>query len=381
VNSAATPRRSHSVGWLAPMVVAAMLVVLTGCSSGGGMAPGPDGVAVSVATSGAAPRVVDRIRVTVGGAAVAATADPAGLWVALTAPPGGLNASPTAGSLLRVQPAGGMAGRWPIGGAPTALATAAGSVWVADGPGPGPQPALGANQVLQLNSGGKPVVSYPVAEPVDIVAAADAAVVASQQPDGVFLRRLSAGAASAPVRLAGADPTTGSTLAWCPADRLWAASFDPAAGRTHVQMFTAGRGGPLVDTRHDIALGVSGPTSLSCRPDGVAVLVSDLDRATLYAITAGATGAPQPAVISGEVALARGGGGDADRAWLVQAKPGPRMDRTGVEVLDVGGLAVGRAAVVPVGAGLSAAVGDWLWVLGPDPGDPSVKAVFRVASQ
>src|SRR5262249_41060955 len=136
-------------------------------------------------------------------------------------------------------------GRWPIGAAPVAIAAAAGSVWVADGPGPAPQPAAGANQVLQFTSAGQLVRSYPVPDPLDIVAAGDGAAGAYEQRAGVFVRQVSAGTAGPAIRLAGSAPAIGAALAWCPPGRLWAVSFDPATQRTRLQLFTTVAGQPL----------------------------------------------------------------------------------------------------------------------------------------
>jgi len=103
-------------------------------------------------------------------------------------------------------------------------------------------------------------------------------------------------------------------------------------------------------------------TSLTCQPDGVAVLVADVDVVTLF--TAPLDPAPPPRSVllpSGGMLVRDGHGGD--QAWLVRAQPFTPTRGTRVALLDTASRMVGSSRLVPTTADLFAADDTAVWLV------------------
>jgi hypothetical protein len=354
-----------------------LVVLLAGCSTGSAQ-PQVTGLPSVHPGAGLPPRLVEQLRIPNAGYAAAIAGGANGLWLAVRPPPGPLAGPPTAGQLQQIDPTSGvLLAHWAIGGSPVGLAVAA-SVWIADGPGPGPDDAVGANQVTQFNMSGQLVGSYPVSAPLGVAAQGDDAVVTYQQRSGVYLQRLSSGRADPAVKLTATSPNPGTSLVWCPDHRLWAASFDDRAQRIHLQQFVATSGQPLRDLHSDTILAAAGTTTLACQPHGLAALVADLDHATLFLLPRdGPVTSPRAATATPAGALVSD---DAQRLWLLRAETYPGPDAQ-VQLLNGDDLTTGPPLTLPSAANVYGPTGTGVWVAAHDPQNWQAAVLTYVTAQ
>ena len=355
-------------------LLSVLVALAAGCSALPAAQPAsPPGVRPG---GGPTPRLGGPFRIPDAGSAVAATGDTNGLWLAAAPPANRLAAQPGAGQLQRIDPdSPAVVDQWPVGGAPVAVAAAGGNIWVADGPGMGPAAAAGANQVLQFTPAGQLVTSSPVTNPLAVVADGSDAAVAYQQASGIYLQRLSGGTADPAVKLA-AGRNLGVSVTWCADHRLWAASYDDRAQQLHLQQFVAVAGQPLRDLHSDTVLAASGTTTLACQPRGLAVLVAELDHATVFLVS---RDTPASSPRTATVALAGALVGDgAGRLWLVRNHAYP--SRVEVEMLNPDDLTVGPAVSFPGAARLYAAAPAGIWVADQDPSASQTAIVTNITT-
>lgn len=352
-----------------------LTVVVAACCGCAGTPPGTGMPAVEL-RAGTPPVLVSHYRLLDAGPPAAIAADSGGVWLALRPPPASLTSNPGEGQVQRVDPdSGAVSAGWPVGGAPVAMA-AGQSVWVATGRATGPIPAAGGDQVLQFAKSGQLLASYPVPNPAGVVAYGDAAVVAYQLPSGAYLRRLSGGTADPGVRLAAAGRSLGTSVVWCPDNRVWAASFDDRAQHLHLQQFSAVPGQPLQDLHLDTVLTASGTTTLACQTSGLAALVAGLDHDTLFLIPHDTPASPpREAMVAPSSALA---GDGMQGLWLIHGEiyPSPKVE---VQLLNGADLTTAPSVALSGAADLYTGMGPGLWIIGRDPQDQQSVVLSRIA--
>jgi hypothetical protein len=285
------------------------------------------------------------------------------LWLTFYPPKGTVNSAPSSGQLLRVDPGSGtVASRWPVGGSPVSVSAGAERVWVANSAGPGPAPAVAANQVVEFTVQGQAVHTYPVVNPIAVAASGDGAWVQYQQADGVYLRHLHDGSADPGVKLAADAPALSSSVVACADGRAYGASFDTVRQQTHVQQV-----GRQAQPPADAVLTVGGITTLACHASGVVALIADQGQGRLFPLPFTTPPTP-PRSTNQQPGWLVGDRTSAD-VWLVTSGADASGD-TRVQLLDRQNLAAGPPVVVDLEAILATAGGSRLWIVAEDPHSP-----------